>query len=148
MSTEKLAARTDPKFFPEKVELLGFIGGWDCHVGVDAVHSLFYLIRTIDRDWLEEVVKSSDAVIRRHCVLSVARAGSNREAATHLLDAHVRSRVHHECPVAPFRSGMVLTSGELKSIVGAIADEMRRNSTAADEEERRRPSPISKWRER
>jgi hypothetical protein len=35
MSMEEHAAHTDPKFSPEDVEFLGFIGGWNCYVGVD-----------------------------------------------------------------------------------------------------------------
>lgn len=142
MPKRKQAVSTDPEFFPENVELLTFIGGWDCFVGVDTVHTLFYLIRTKDLDWLEEVVKYSSTIISRHCVMSIPREGSPREAAKRLLDAHVRSRVHYECPVAPYRSGMLLTSDELQSIVRAIADELKRNSEAAEEEQRRHQAPI------
>jgi hypothetical protein len=69
MSTAEHAAHTDPEFFPENVEFLGFICGWDCYVGVDTVHTLFYLIRTKDRDWLETVVKYSNRIISRSCVM-------------------------------------------------------------------------------
>ena len=79
--------------------------------------------------------------------MSIPRNGSKREAATQLLDAHVRSWIHYECPVAPYRSGMLLTSGELQSIVRAIADEMKRNSEAAEEEQRQHQAPIIEMRE-
>jgi hypothetical protein len=80
MSTKKQAAPTDPEFFPENVEFLGFIGGWDCYIGIDTVHNLFYLIRTSDLDWLEVVVKSSNEIISRKCVMSIPRRSSKREA--------------------------------------------------------------------
>ena len=143
MSTEEHAAHTDPEFFPENVEFLGLIGGWDCYIGVDTVHTLFYLIRTKDRDWLEAVVKYSNRIISRSCVMSIARHGSKREAAARLVDAHVRSRVHYECPVPPYQSGL-LTNGELESIVEAIAEELKHNSRVAEEEQRRHEAPIIK----
>ena len=105
MPMENHAAHTDPKFFPENVEFLGFIGGWDCDTGIDTVHMLFYLIRTKDLDWLEVVVKYSNRIMSRKCVMSIPRDGSKREAAARLLDAYVRLRVHYECPVPPCRSG-------------------------------------------
>ena len=43
-------------------EFLGFIGGWDCDIGIDTVHNLFYLIRTNDLDWLEMVVRYSNKI--------------------------------------------------------------------------------------
>ena len=33
MSIKKHAVHPDPEFFPENVEFLGFMGGWDCDVG-------------------------------------------------------------------------------------------------------------------
>lgn len=143
MSMEKQAAHSDPEFFPENVEFLGFAGGWDCDVGVDTVQNLFYLIRTKERDWLEVVVKYSNEVLRRHCVMSIPREKSKREAAALLLNAHVRSRVHYECPVPPYQSGL-LTRDELEGIVRTIADELKRNSEAAKEEQRRPEAPIIK----
>lgn len=91
-------------FFPENVEFLGFIGGWDCYNGIDTVHMLFYLIRTKDLDWLEAVVKYSNRIMSKTFVMSIPRHGLKREAAARLLDAHVRSRVHDECPVSPYQS--------------------------------------------
>jgi hypothetical protein len=143
MSAEKHAAHTDPEFFPENVEFLGFIGGWDCYVGVDTFETLFYLIRTKEQDWLEEIPKYSNTTLGRHCVISIPRHGSKREAAARLLDAHVRSRVHHECPVPPYQPGL-LTKAELKSIVETIAEELKRNSRVAEEEQRRHEAPIIK----
>jgi hypothetical protein len=122
----------DPEFLPEDVEFLGVIGGWDCDVGIDTVQKLFYLIRTSDVDWLEEVVTNSSEVISRKCVRNLPRDGSKREAAVRLLDAHVRSQVHYEWPIPPYRS-LLLTSGELETIIKTIADELKRNSEAAQE---------------
>ncbi|HEY1475015.1 MAG TPA: hypothetical protein VGF53_13145 [Pseudolabrys sp.] len=136
-------APIDPEFFPASIEFLGFIGGWGCESEIGTVHRLFYLIRTSDLDWLEEVVKYFDQIVSRKCVGSIPRDGSKREAAARLLDAHVRSRVHIECPVLPYRTGL-LTNGELESIVNAIAGELKRNSEAAEEAQRRQGAPIIK----
>jgi len=81
MSTEEHVARTDdPEFFPENVEYLGFIGGWDCDIYVDTVQTLFYLIRTKDKDWLEAVLGMS-----RKCVMSIPRDGSRRQRGSWML---------------------------------------------------------------
>jgi hypothetical protein len=143
MSTEEHSKGTDPDFFPKNVELLTFIGGWDCYVGIDTVQTLFYLIRTKEKDWLEEVVKYSNKIMTRKCAMSIPRDGSKREAAAQLLHDHACSRVHHECPVPPYQAGL-LTSSELQSIVKAIANELRRNSEAAEEEQCRHEAPIIK----
>ena len=143
MSTEEHAAHSNPEFFPENAEFLGFIGGWDCYTGVDEVQSLFYLIRTKDRDWLEAVVKYANRIISRNCVMNIPRHGSKREGAARLLDAHVRSRAHYGYPVPSCRPGL-LTNGELKSIVEAIVDELKRHSEAAEEKQRRHEVPIIK----
>lgn len=134
---------TDPEFFPENVEFLGYVGGWDCYVGVDTFQSLFYLIRTKELDWLEVVLKYSNSILSRSCVMSIPRHGSKRKAAARILDTHVRSRVHYECPVPPYQPGL-LTNGELESIVEAIADELKRNSGVAEEEQRRHEAEIIK----
>jgi hypothetical protein len=141
ISVEEHAA--DPEFFPENVEFLGFVGGWDCDTGIDTVQILFYLIRTKDLDWLEVVVRHSGSIMSRSCVMSISRDGSRREAAARLLDAHVRSRVHYECPGPPYQSGL-LTKGELESIVGAIAEELTRNRRMATEKQRRYEATIIK----
>ena len=143
MSLKKQAAHTDADFFPENVEFLGFIGGWDCYTGVDPVQGLFYLIRTSELDWLEEVIRYSGRIVSRKCVGSLPRDGSKREASARLLDAYLRSRVHIYCPDPPYRSGL-LAGGELKSIVTAIADELKRNSEAAEEKQRQHEAPIIK----
>jgi len=143
MSTEEHSAPTLPEFFPENVELLGFIGGWDCYIGIDTIQALFYLIRTKDRDWLEAVVKYCNRIMSRNCVMNIPRHGSKREAAARLLDAYVRSRVHYECPVPPYQPGL-LASSELEGIVKAIAEVLKRNSEAAAEEQRRHEAPIIK----
>lgn len=143
MSQEEHPTHSDPEFFPENVEFLGFIGGWDCNVVVDTVQTLFYLIRTKDQDWLEAVVKYCDQIISRNCVMSIPRHGSKREAAARLVDAYVRSRVHYECPVPPYQSGL-LTRSELESITGTIREELERNSQLAAEKQRWREAPIIK----
>jgi hypothetical protein len=107
MSTkEHQESKEHQEFFPENVEFLGFVGGWDCWIGVDAIQMLFYLIRTKDLDWPEAVVRYSGTIMSRDCVMSAPRYGSKREAAARLLDAHVRSRVHYEFPVPPYQSAI------------------------------------------
>jgi hypothetical protein len=135
MPKRKQTVSTDPEFFPENVEFLGFIGGWDCYTGVDTVHTLFYLIRTNDLDWLEVVVKDSNRIMSRKCVMSIPRDGSNRDAAARLLGAYVRSRVQYECPVPPCRSGL-LAYAELQRIVLTIADELECDGRGAEDEQR------------
>lgn len=142
MSQEEHAT-SNPEFFPESVESVGFIGGWDSNVGIDRVQALFYLIRTKDQDWLAAVEKYCDDIISRTCAISTPRHGSKREAATRLLEATVHSGVHFEWPVPPYRSGL-LTSGELESIVGAVAEELERNEQMAKEKQRRSEAPIIK----
>jgi hypothetical protein len=84
MSMEEHAAHKDPEFFPENVDFLGFVGGWDCYIGVDTVQILFYLIRAKDLDWLETVAKYCNNIMSRSCVMSIPRHGSNWEAAARL----------------------------------------------------------------
>lgn len=134
MSIKDHGAHTNPEIYPENVEFLGFVGGWDSDVGIDTVQILFYLIRTKDLDWLEVVLKYSNSIVSRDCVMSIRRRGSKRAASARLLDAHIRSRVHYEHPVPPYQSGL-LTNGELESIVGAIAEELTRNGRVAAEEQ-------------
>ena len=76
MSVKKRAAHHDAEFFPENVEFLAFIGGWDLDLRIDTVEGLFYLIRTSDLDWLEEVVKYSDQVISQKCLKCIPRDGA------------------------------------------------------------------------
>jgi hypothetical protein len=136
------AVATYPEF-PQNVEFLGFVGGWNCDFGIDTAEQLFYLIRTNDADWLEVAVRYSEKIMSRKCVVSVPRQGSTREAAARLLDAHVRSRVYCGFPVPPYRRGL-LTSGELENIVGAVTDEFERNSRAAQKEQGLHEAPIIK----
>ena len=143
MLEKKLSKTADPDFFPENVEFLGFIGGWDCAVGIDTVQNLFYLIRTSELDYLEVVARYSGRVLSRNCVASIPRHGSRQEAAVRLLGAYVRARVHYDFPVPPYQRGL-LTSGELENTVAAVVAELERNSRAADEEQRRREAPIIK----
>jgi hypothetical protein len=143
MSIKKHAAHPDPEFFPENVEFLGFMGGWDCDIGIDTVHKLFYLIRTSDLDWLEVVVKYSNKIIRRTCVSNIPRDGSKREAAARLLNAHVRARVHYDFPIPPYQGGL-LTPGELEDIVTAVVAELDHNSRVAEEQQRQHEAPILK----
>lgn len=143
MSQEEHFTHRDPEFIPENVEFRGFIGGWDCNVGIDTVESLFYLIRTKDQDWLEAIVKYSNEIISRDCVGGLPRHGLKREAAARLLDSYVRSRVHYDWPIPPYQSGLLIKS-ELEKIVGTIAAELERNSQMAAEKQRRREAPIIK----
>jgi hypothetical protein len=121
--------------FPKNIEFLGFVGGWNCDLGIDTVEELFYLIRTHDADWLEVVVRYAGKIMSQKFVGSVPRQESKREAAGGLLDAHVRNQVYYSFPVPPYRKGL-LTTGELENIVGAVTTEFNRNSRAAEKEQR------------
>jgi hypothetical protein len=136
------AAAANNPGFPQNIDFLGFVGGWNCDFGIDRAEELFYLIRTNDADWLEVVVRHSKKIISQKCVARIPRQGSKREAAARLLDAHVRSQVHYSFPVPPFRSGMLLTSGELDNIVRAVTGELDRNSRAAEKDQARHEAPI------
>ena len=70
-----MSTKEHQEFFPENFEFLGFVGGWDCFIGVVTVEMLFYLIRTKDLDWLEAVVKYSSTILSRNCVMSAPRHG-------------------------------------------------------------------------
>jgi hypothetical protein len=136
-------ATPDPHFLPENIESRVFIGGWDCDVGIDTVETLFYLIRTKDQDGLQAVINHCGETLTTNNVMSIRRDGSEREAAVQLLDAYVRSHVHYDWPVPPYQAGL-LTNSELESIVGAIAEELERNSQMALEKQRRQEAPIIK----
>jgi len=136
------AAAIDPEF-PENIEFLGFVGGWNCNFGVDTAEKLFYLVRTDDLDWLEVVVRYSEKIISQKFVGCIPRQESKREAAARLLDAHVRSQIYYSFPVPPYRKGL-LTSGELENIVGAVTDEFERNSRAVQKEQGAHEAPIIK----
>src|SRR5262249_35299214 len=75
--------------------------------------------------------------------MKIPHHGSKREASARLLDAYVRSKVHYQSPVPPYQPGL-LASNELEGIVEAIADELKRNSEAAEEKQRRHEVPIIK----
>jgi hypothetical protein len=62
----------------------GFIGSWNLDLGIDTVHESLYLIRGNELDSLESLPDFSE---NRSCVKSLPRHGSEREAATRLLDA-------------------------------------------------------------
>jgi hypothetical protein len=136
------AAATNPEF-PENIEFLGFIGGWNCDFGIDTAEELFYLIRTKDADWLEAVVRYSEKIMSQKNVVSVSGQGSKREAAAQLLYAYVRSRTYYGFPAPPYRKGL-LTSSELENIVGAVTDEFDRNSRPAEKKRGQHEAPIIK----
>ena len=114
----------------------GLIGEWDRDIGVDTVHEALYLIRGDEQDALETSYS-------KEIVMAAPRQGTEREAATRLLDAYVRARVHYDFPVQPYLPGL-LSSSELEEIVKAVADELKRNSRVAEEEQRQHEAPIIK----
>jgi hypothetical protein len=87
-----------------------------------------------------------DEILNRERVLSFPRGGSKQQAASKLLDAHVRSRLPYDYLVKPYRAGL-LTSGKLQSIIKAIGDELKPNSKAAKASNVARHRS-SKWRKR
>jgi hypothetical protein len=110
------------------------IGEWDRDIGVDTLHEALYLIRGDEQDALETSYS-------KEIVMAAPRQGTEREAATRLLDAYVRARVHYDFPVQPYLPGL-LSSSELEEIVKAVADELKRNSRVAEEEQRQHEAPI------
>jgi hypothetical protein len=139
-----------------------FVGAWDNDVGIDSYSEAFFLLRDDRRDLLwslathcEESTKQNLAAreggdsewvkSKIFCgrVAGAPREGTENEAATRLLDALVRSRVHNEFPRPPYLPGL-LTSSELADIVEAVAEELRRNSLAAEAAQQVREAPIIK----
>jgi hypothetical protein len=130
-----------------------FVGAWDNDVGVDSYSEALFLSRDDQQDLLWSLATCSENSTRQSlaaraagdpewakskiacgCVAGVPRAGTRNEAATRLLDALVRAKVHYEFPRPPYLQGL-LTTGELTEIVGAVTEELKRNALAAEEEQ-------------
>jgi hypothetical protein len=95
-----------------------FIGGWESVFSVGTYDEALFLVRGDHHDLLWSL--ATGEVIRRGCVAGAPRAGTDKEAATSLLDALVRARRPHEFPRRPYHPGL-LTSTELAEIVTSIA---------------------------
>jgi hypothetical protein len=75
------------------------------------------------------------------CVGVAPREGTVNKAAMRLLDALVRARVPYEFPRPPYLPGL-LTRRELAGVARAVAEELRRNSLAAEAAQKIRKAPI------
>ena len=137
-----------------------FVGAWDNDIGIDSYNEALFLVRDDRHDLLWSLATHSEESTRQNlaarkdgdpewdkskiicgCVAGARRERTENEAATRLLDALVRARVHHEFPRPPYLPGL-LTRSELTNIVGAVAEELTRNSLAAEAEQRRHEAPI------
>ncbi len=118
------------------------IGVWRIDLGTDDDYEALFLQRSERQDRVWSVTMFSEKAMRqgltwrrRHkpdwaasklrsgCIAAAVRHGSTREAATRLLDAIVRARIHYDSFRAPFIAG-ILTRGDLARILEAIRDEL------------------------
>src|SRR5262249_19556841 len=122
-----------------------FVDAWDNDVGIDNLHEALFLARDDRQDLLWSITTYSEESTKQNlaareggapdwvkselicgCVAGAPRHGTKKEAATRLVDALVRARVHFEFPRPPYLSGL-LTIDELAEIVGAVAEELEHN---------------------
>jgi hypothetical protein len=139
-----------------------FVGAWDNDLGIDNINEALFLVRDDRQDLLWSLTTYSEKTTRTNlaaraggdpawmkckitsgCVAGAAREGTQSKAATRLLDALVRARVHHEFPRPPYLPGL-LTIAELAAIVRAVTEELERNALAAETAQRGHEAPIIK----
>ncbi len=139
-----------------------FVGAWDNDLGIDNINEALFLVRDDRRDLLWSLTTYSEKTTRTNlaaresgdpawikseitcgCVAGAPREGTQSKAATRLLDALVRARVHHEFPRPPYLPGL-LTIAELADIVRAVTEELERNALAAETAQRGHEVPIIK----
>ncbi len=108
-----------------------FVGAWDNDLGIDNINEALFLVRDDRQDLLWSLTTYSEKTTRENldaresgdpawikseitcgCVAGAPREGTQSKAATRLLDALVRARVHHEFPRPPYLPGL-LTIAEL-----------------------------------
>src|SRR6266540_3066003 len=139
-----------------------FVGAWDNDLGIDNINEALFLVRDDRQDLLWSLTTYSEKTTRENldaresgdpawmkseitcgCVAGAPREGTQSKAATRLLDALVRARVHHEFPRPPYLPGL-LTIAELADIVRAVTEELERNALAAETAQRGHEAPIIK----
>jgi hypothetical protein len=139
-----------------------FIGAWDNEVGIFDINEALFLVRDDRQDLLWSLTTHSEKTTRenldaresgdpawikseitRGCVAGAPREGTQSKAATQLLDALVRVRVHHQFPRPPYLPGL-LTIAELADIVRAVTEDLERNALAAEIAQRGHEAPIIK----
>jgi hypothetical protein len=139
-----------------------FVGAWDNDIGIFNINEALFLVRDDRQDLLWSITTYSEKTTRENldaresgdpawikseitcgCVAGAPREGMQSKAATRLLDALVRARVHYQFPRAPYLPGL-LASNELSDIVRAITEELERNALAAEAAQRGRESSILK----
>uniref|UniRef100_UPI001AEBAE72 hypothetical protein n=1 Tax=Bradyrhizobium elkanii TaxID=29448 RepID=UPI001AEBAE72 len=87
-----------------------------------------------DRAWIKRKISCG-------CVAGAVRVGSPRDAASILMKRLVRSRLHFSGSEPPYMPGL-LTSQEMAGIVGALEQELRRNTMAAEADQQRDEATI------
>ncbi|MFH0297415.1 hypothetical protein AAFX91_09265 [Bradyrhizobium sp. 31Argb] len=132
-----------------------FAGAWHLNVGIDTLHEALFLARDDQEDRLWSLTTSADTCTRESltarergdrawikrkiscgCVAGAARARSPRDAATILMSRLLRSRLHFSGSEPPYMSGL-LTSQEMAAIVDVFEQELRRNTVAAEADQRK-----------
>jgi hypothetical protein len=131
-----------------------FVGAWENNLGIDGCHEALFLVRDNRQDLLWSLVAHSEKLTKQNliaretgdpnwvkskltcgCVASAPRKGTKKQAATRMLDALVRARVHHEFPRPSYLPGL-LKRNELAGIVETVSEELKRNTLAAEAAQR------------
>ena len=137
-----------------------FVGAWCNYLGIDSLYEAFFLVRDDRQDLLWSLATHSEKSTKQNlaarkggdpkwakskitcgCVGGAPREGAENKAAIQLLDALVRARVPYEFPQPPYLPGL-LPRRELAGIVKAVAEELRRNSLAAEVAQKVWKAPI------
>ena len=137
-----------------------FVGAWDNEVGIFDINEALFLVRDDRQDLLWSLTTYSEKTTRENldaresgdpawikseitcgCVAGAPREGTQSKAATRLLDALVRARIHYQFPRPPYLPGL-LTIAELADIVRAVTEELERNALAAEATQQRQKAQI------
>jgi hypothetical protein len=139
-----------------------FLGAWERDLGIAELNEALFLVRQDGRTVLWSLATDGEKLIKESlatrasgdpnwvnskctccCVAGVPRQLTKSEAGTVLLSSLVRARFPHEFPGPPYIPGL-LTTDELASLVGAIAEEFKINKLAAEAAQRGHEAPILK----
>jgi hypothetical protein len=137
-----------------------FVGAWENDLGIESCNEALFLVRDNGQDLLWSLATHSEKLTKHNliarasgdpdwvkskitcgCVAGAPCKGTKKTAATRLLDALVRARVHHELPRPPYLPGL-LKRNELADIVEAVIKELKRNALAAEAAQRVKKAPI------
>ena len=118
-----------------------FVGSWDNYVGIDDITEALFLVRDDRQDLLWSLTTYSKRELSCGCVAGAPREGTQKDAATRLLNALARARVPLQFPRPPYLPGL-LASNELSDIASAVTDELERNTLAARVTQQRQKAQI------